>query len=361
MKRPVFNFSPGPAMLPAEVMAQAQREFLDWRGTGMSVMEVSHRGKDFSEMAAETEADLRELLAIPDHYHVLFLAGGATGQFSAVPMNLLTKNQQADYVNTGHWSRKAIAEAERYGQINVVARMQEMSGGTSIPTQAHWSLNPKAAYVHYTPNETIDGVEFHWTPQTGDVPLIADMSSNILSRPIRVGDYGIIYAGAQKNMGPAGIAVVIVREDLVQDPLPTTPVLYRYQVEVANKSFYNTPPTYNWYLVGLVLKWLKKQGGLAVMAERNQRKAQKLYDFIDEHEFYSNPVEPSCRSWMNVPFRLRDGALDGRFLEMAAAEGLVNLKGHAVVGGMRASIYNAMPEEGVDALIAFMAEFASEF
>lgn len=357
---PVFNFSAGPAMLPIEVMQQAQAEMRNWRGKGMSVMEISHRGKDFTEMAEQSEADLRELLAIPDNYHVLFLAGGATAQFSAIPMNLLTENKHADYIDTGHWSKKALTEASRYGEINVAARCKDDDHTLSIPTQDSWQLNPNAAYVHYTPNETIAGVEFHWVPETGDVPLVADMSSNILSRPINVSDYGIIYAGAQKNMGPAGIGIVIIRDDLVKEPLPTTPVLYRYQVEVAQKSFYNTPPTYSWYMVGLVLTWLKQQGGLAVMAERNQRKARKLYDFIDAHDFYHNPVDLSCRSRMNIPFSLQDNMLDGQFLAAAEAAGLMNLKGHILSGGMRASLYNAMPEEGVDALITFMASFACQ-
>ncbi|MDF3054282.1 MAG: phosphoserine aminotransferase [Gammaproteobacteria bacterium] len=359
MRQPVFNFSAGPAMLPVEVLKQAQAEMLDWRGKGMSVMEVSHRGKDFTEMANQSEADLRELLAIPNNYHVLFLAGGATAQFSAIPMNLLTKNKKADYIDTGQWSRKAIKEAERYGEIHIAASVKD-DGVLSIPTQDSWSLTPNAAYLHYTPNETIDGVEFHWIPQTGNVPLVADMSSNILSRPINVNDYGIIYAGAQKNMGAAGIGVVIIREDLVKEPMPTTPILYNYQVEVANKSFYNTPPTYNWYLVGLVLAWLKKQGGLSIMAEHNQRKARKLYNFIDAHSFYHNRVAPACRSWMNIPFILQDNQLDGQFLAEAEANGLTNLKGHILAGGMRASIYNAMPEEGVDTLISFMKAFADK-
>jgi phosphoserine aminotransferase len=250
MAQPVFNFSAGPAMLPVEVMQQAQAEMRNWRGKGMSVMEISHRGKDFTEMADQSEADLRELLAIPNNYHVLFLAGGATAQFSAIPMNLLTTNKHADYIDTGQWSKKALTEAARYGEINVAASTKDDGDTLFIPPQDTWQLNPNAAYAHYTPNETIAGIEFHWTPETGNTPLVADMSSNILSRPINVSDYGIIYAGAQKNMGPAGIGVVIIRDDLVKEPLPTTPILYRYQVEINNKSFYNTPPTYSWYMVG---------------------------------------------------------------------------------------------------------------
>lgn len=360
MTQTVYNFSPGPAMLPREVMEQAQAEMLDWRGTGLSVMEVSHRSKDFiEEVANRSEADLRELMSIPDNYHVLFLAGGATAQFSAIPMNLMAENQTADYVDTGQWSKKAIKEASRYGEVSVVAASQK-DELVSIPSQDSWSLNSNAAYLHYTPNETIDGVEFHWVPQTGDVPLVADMSSNILSRPMDVSDYGIIYGGAQKNMGPAGIGVVIIRDDLVKTPMPTTPILYNYQVEIENKSFYNTPPTYSWYLISLVFAWLKKQGGLEAIAEHNKNKAQKLYGFIDENDFYSNGVDLSCRSLMNVPFSLANPDLDKLFLEQSAAAGLANLKGHRLVGGMRASIYNAMPEAGVDALLDFMKSFAQK-
>jgi phosphoserine aminotransferase len=353
----VFNFSAGPAALPTEVLQQAQAEMLDWHGTGMSLMEMSHRGEAFTQVAEQAEADLRELLAIPAHYRVLFLAGGATTQFSMVPMNLLTANKAADYIETGQWSQKAIVEAECYGTINIAARV-EKTPHVHIPPQEHWLLDPKAAYVHYTPNETIDGIEFHWVPKTGAVPLVADMSSTLLSRPINVGDYGIIYAGAQKNIGPAGLTIVIIREDLLREPIATTPVLYNYRVQAENKSCYNTPPTYSWYLAGLVFAWLKRQGGLTVMAERNQRKANKLYNFIDAHPFYSNNVDPQCRSWMNVPFSLRNDQLDKTFLAEAEKAGLTNLKGHRLVGGMRASIYNAMPEEGVDALIEFMQHFA---
>lgn len=356
----VYNFSPGPAMVPKDVLCQAQAEMLSWHGSGMSVMELSHRGKEFLRVADQSEADLRELLTIPDNYHVLFLAGGATSQFSMIPMNLLGSHKTADYVNTGQWSQKAIEEAERYGMIRIVAKT-EKDAKVSIPSQDKWSLNPEAAYVHYTPNETIDGVEFHWIPKTGDVPLIADMSSTILSRPIDVSAYGLIYAGAQKNIGPAGLTVVIIRDDLLQTPMPMTPVLYNYQIQVKNKSSYNTPPTYSWYLASLVFAWLKHQGGLTAMAERNQRKAMKLYRFIDGHEFYSNHVDPNCRSWMNVPFSLKNDALDGKFLSEAETVGLMNLKGHRLVGGMRASIYNAMPEVGVDALIEFMSQFASKY
>ncbi len=355
----VFNFSAGPAMLPAEVLKQAQEEMLDWRGSGMSVMEMSHRGKEFVSIAAEAEADLRELMNIPANYKVLFLQGGATGQFAAVPMNLLRGKTKADYVNTGAWSKKAIAEAKKYCQVNVVAS-SEASNFTTIPPRSEWKLSgEEAAYVHYTPNETIGGVEFHWIPEVGDVPLVADMSSTILSRPIDVSKFGLIYAGAQKNIGPAGLVIVIVREDLLGQTIPGTPTLLDYQEQAAADSMYNTPPTYSWYLAGLVFKWLKAKGGLQAMAEINKRKADKLYAAIDgSGGFYRNPVDPACRSWMNVPFLLPSVELEKLFLEQAKKEGLETLAGHRSVGGLRASIYNAMPEEGVDKLVAFMAEFA---
>lgn len=355
----IFNFSPGPAMLPTAVLEQAQTEMLNWQGTGMSVMELSHRGKEFTEIAERAEADLRELLGIPAHYQVLFLSGGASHQFSMVPLNLMHRKKTADYVETGQWSQKAIAEGARYGAVNIVAR-SEKTDRVHIPAAQTWSLNPQAAYVHYTPNETIDGVEFHWTPQTGDVPLVADMSSTLLSRPLNVSAYGIIYAGAQKNIGPAGLTIVIIREDLLQTPREDTPILYDYSIQAKNKSCYNTPSTYSWYLAGLVFAWLKRQGGLPAMAIRNQRKAEKLYNFIDQHEFYSNQVHAECRSWMNVPFNLQNPQLDEKFLHEAELVGLSNLKGHRLVGGMRASIYNAMPEAGVDALIQFMQDFAKK-
>lgn len=354
----IFNFSPGPAMLPTEVLQHAQAEMLDWQGTGMSVAELSHRGKEFTQIAEQAEADLRELLAIPSHYQVLFLSGGASTQFSMIPLNLMGAQKTADYIETGQWSQKAIAEAKRYGTVNIAARSTKAES-VYIPAQPSWSLNPNAAYVHYTPNETIDGVEFHWTPATGNVPLVADMSSTLLSRPIDVSAYGLIYAGAQKNIGPAGLTIVIIREDLLVEPHPQTPVLYDYRVQVKNKSCYNTPSTYSWYLAGLVFAWLKRQGGLEAMAIRNQRKANKLYEFIDNHDFYSNSVHLECRSWMNVPFSLQNPALDEKFLDEAEQVGLTNLKGHRLVGGMRASIYNAMPEVGVDALIQFMQNFAN--
>ncbi len=352
----VYNFSAGPAVLPEEVLNQAKEEMLDWHGCGMSVMEMSHRGKEFSSIAEQAEADLRELMAIPDDYKVLFLQGGASSQFTAIPMNLLRGKQNADYINTGSWSKKAIAEAKRYCEVNVAASTEE-SKFTTTPSQNALNFNADAAYVHYTPNETIQGVEFPYIPETKGVPLIADMSSNILSRPVDVSKFGMIYAGAQKNIGPAGLTVVIVKEELLGDVVASTPTMFNYATMADGGSMYNTPPTYGWYLAGLVFQWLKKNGGLQKMAEVNERKASKLYAAIDGSDFYNNPVEPNSRSWMNVPFTLANADLDATFLEEAKGAGLVTLKGHRSVGGMRASIYNAMPEAGVDALIAFMADF----
>ena len=351
-----FNFSAGPAALPTEVLERAQQEILDWRGCGMSVMEMSHRGKEFVSIAEQAEADLRELMAIPANYKVLFLQGGASGQFAMVPQNLLGEQHTADYINTGSWSKKAIAEGKRYCNVNIAAT-SEKSNFTTVPPVATWQLNKDAAYVHYTPNETIGGVEFHFVPEVGEVPLVADMSSTILSRPIDVSGFGVIYAGAQKNIGQAGITVVIVREDLIGDALAGTPSMFSYRLHANAGSMYNTPPTYAWYVAGLVFQWLKQQGGLSAMAVRNERKSKKLYAAIDHSDFYHNPVDPPSRSWMNVPFILANPELDARFLKESAETGLLTLKGHRSVGGMRASIYNAMPEEGVDALIAFMAEF----
>ncbi|MDH5513593.1 MAG: 3-phosphoserine/phosphohydroxythreonine transaminase [Gammaproteobacteria bacterium] len=352
----VFNFSAGPAMLPRTVLQQAREELIDWHGTGMSVMEMSHRGKEYMSIATQAEADLRSLLDIPDNYYVLFLQGGATTQFAMVPHNLLRGKTRADYINTGAWSKKAIAEARRYCDVNVAASSDETSY-TSIPDASDWQLDADAAYVHYTPNETIGGVEFHAIPDVGEVPLVADMSSTILSRPLDVSRFGVIYAGAQKNIGPAGLTVVIVRNDLVGDTLDSTPSMFDYKAHADNGSMLNTPPTFAWYLAGLVFKWIGEQGGLTTMAAINERKAQRLYNAVDSSGFYSSPVDPACRSWMNVPFTLADAALDGDFLEQAKAAGLLNLKGHRSVGGMRASIYNAMPEAGVNALIDFMKEF----
>lgn len=356
--RKVFNFSAGPAMLPEEVLLQAQAEMLDWQGTGMSIMELGHRGEEFKIIAEQAEADLRELMAIPKNYQVLFLAGGATTQFSMVPMNLFNGKNTADYLDTGIWSKKAIDEASRYGIVNIAAQTEKRDGLFYIPEQSTWSLNPEAAYVHFTPNETIEGIEFHWVPKTGDVPLVADMTSMILSKPVNVNDYGIIYAGTQKNVGQAGLNIAIVREDLLKDPLPGTPTLYNYKIMAENNSFYNTPPTYAWYISGLVLNWMKRHGGVKAFAELNQRKSAKLYSYIDANkDFYINSVNPNCRSIMNIPFSLIRSELTDSFLELAQEAGLKNLKGHRIVGGMRASMYNAMPEAGVDALIEFMKEF----
>ncbi|MBA1148296.1 3-phosphoserine/phosphohydroxythreonine transaminase [Ectothiorhodospiraceae bacterium WFHF3C12] len=352
----VFNFSAGPAVLPEEVLKQAREEMLDWQGSGMSVMEMSHRGKEFVSIAETAEADLRELMSIPDNYKVLFLQGGATGQFAGVPLNLLGGKGKADYVNTGNWSKKAIAEAKKYCDVNVAAEGGK-SDPMSIPAQSEWQTSPDAAYLHYTPNETISGVEFPFVPETGDVPLVADMSSTILSRPVDVSKFGVIYAGAQKNIGPAGITVVIVREDLIGNADPKTPSFIDYQVQADADSMSNTPPTYAWYIAGLVFQWLKRQGGLEAMAEINKRKADKLYAAIDGSDFYRNPVDPACRSWMNVPFVLADDGLNETFLAEAKDAGLTTLKGHRSVGGMRASIYNAMPEAGVDRLVEFMKDF----
>lgn len=352
----VYNFSAGPAMLPEPVLEQARDELLDWHGTGMSVMEMSHRGKAFVSIAEQAEADLRELMAIPDNYKVLFLQGGASSQFAMVPLNLSQAGQRVDYINTGSWSKKAIAEAQRYCDVHIAGSSEE-SNFTTVPAQEALNLSADAAYVHYTPNETIGGVEFPYVPDTGEVPLVADMSSTILSRPIDVSRFGVIYAGAQKNIGPAGLTIVIVREDLIGRAREVTPTMFDYKVHADAGSMYNTPPTYAWYLAGLVFRWLKDLGGLEKMAEINRRKAEKLYAAIDASDFYHNPVDPSCRSWMNVPFTLAEPELDATFLKEAEAAGLVTLKGHRSVGGMRASIYNAMPETGVDALIDFMADF----
>jgi len=352
----VYNFSAGPAALPVEVLERAREEMVDWSGSGMSVMEMSHRGKEFMSIAEQAEADLRELMAIPGDYKVLFLQGGASSQFAMVPMNLAGATGKADYINTGAWSKKAIAEGKRYCAVNL-AGSSEDSKFTTAPGQADLALSPDAAYVHYTPNETIGGVEFPYIPDTAGVPLVADMSSTILSRPVDVSRFGIVYAGAQKNIGPAGLTVVIVRGDLIGEPLAGTPTMFSYATQAETGSMYNTPPTYAWYLAGLVFQWLKERGGLAGMAEVNRRKAEALYQAIDASGFYTNPVDPPCRSWMNVPFTLADPNLDSTFLQEASAAGLKTLKGHRSVGGMRASIYNAMPEDGVQALIDFMADF----
>ena len=351
-----YNFCAGPAALPQAVLEQAQQEMLDYRGLGLSIMEMSHRDNVFVEIAEQAEKDLRDLMGISDDYTVLFLQGGASSQFAMVPMNLLGEGQTADYINTGQWSKKAIKEAGRYGKINVAASSEDTNFST-VPPQDSWNLSDNPAYVHYCPNETIGGLEYSFVPALGDTPLVADMSSTILSRPVDVNQYGLIYAGAQKNIGPAGLTLVIVRKDLLGKAASSVPAMLNYQIHADNGSMYNTPPTYAWYLSGLVFSWLKKQGGVGNMGEINQRKAEKLYGFIDNSGLYSNPVEVISRSRMNVPFVLADDRLDKPFLDQAQAAGLLNLKGHRSVGGMRASIYNAVPEAAVDALIAFMAEF----
>jgi len=354
-----FNFSAGPAMLPTAVIERAREEMLDWNGSGMSVMEMSHRGKEFVSIAEKAEADLREILSIPENYKVLFLQGGASSQFAMIPLNLLRGKTNADYINTGMWSKKAIAEAKRFCDVHLAGDTSD-NNFTSVPDENALELNAEAAYVHYTPNETIGGVEFGYIPETGDVPLVADMSSTILSRPIDVSRFGLIYAGAQKNIGPSGLTIVILREDLIGNPADGIPTMFDYATHANADSMYNTPPTYNWYLAGLVFEWIKDQGGLSSIAEVNQRKAAKLYTVIDNSGFYANPVAENARSWMNIPFTLADPGLDAEFLSGATKRGLLTLKGHRSVGGMRASIYNAMPEEGVDTLISYMQEFEKQ-
>jgi phosphoserine aminotransferase len=351
----VFNFSPGPAALPLEVLERARDELLDWQHSGMSVMEISHRSKDFVQVATEAEADLRDLLSIPRNYKVLFLQGGASAQFSLVPLNLATPQSTVDYVNTGHWSHRAIAEAGRYCNVHVAGDAGD--DYTRVPPQSELRFSADAAYAHYTPNETIGGVEFGYVPDTRTVPLVADMSSSILSRPIDVSKFGLIYAGSQKNIGPSGLVVAIVRDDLIGHARTETPRVFDYKAIADNQSMLNTPPTFAWYMAGLVFKWLKRAGGLAAIGERNRVKAQTLYAALDASQLYKNTVAKDARSWMNVTFTLNEPELDAAFLTEAAAAGLHGLKGHRVLGGMRASIYNAMPLAGVEALIAFMREF----
>jgi phosphoserine aminotransferase len=352
----VFNFSAGPAALPEAVLRQAADEMLDWHGSGMSVMEMSHRGPEFISIHAQAESLLRELLAIPANYKVLFLQGGGLGHNAFIPMNLLGDKTGIDFVNTGEWSKKSIAEARKYARVNVAASA-EASHFTHVPERGTWQLDPDAAYVHICANETIGGVEYHWTPDVGAVPLVADMSSNILSRPVDVSKYGLIYAGAQKNIGPAGLTIVIVREDLLGRALPITPTVFDLKNQADNDSMLNTPPTYSIYIAGLVFQWIKAQGGVAAMAQRNRAKAALLYDFLDASRFFSSRVARADRSLMNVPFYLRDESLNGEFLKGAQERGLLQLKGHRSVGGMRASIYNAMPIEGVQALVTYLKEF----
>ena len=352
----VFNFSAGPAALPEPVLRQAAEEMLDWHGSGMSVMEMSHRGREFIAIAAEAESLLRRLLAVPAGYKVLFMQGGAIAENALVPMNLLRGKASADYIDTGEWSKKSIKEAKKYAAINVAASGAD-TGYTTIPPRATWKLDANAAFVHICSNETIGGVQYHFTPDVGPVPLVADMSSDILSRPVDVAKYGLIYAGAQKNIGPAGLTIVIVREDLLGHPHPMLPTAFDYKTVADNESMYNTPPTYAIYIAGLVFKWLEAQGGLAGMEAHNRAKAALLYDFLDSSSFFKNPVAKEDRSRMNVPFTLKDASLDEAFLKGASSRGMVQLKGHRSVGGMRASIYNAMPLAGVRALVAYMKDF----
>lgn len=352
----VFNFSAGPATVPLPVLEKAQREMLDWQGSGMSVMEMSHRGKDFISIAEKAEADVRELMNVPANYKVLFLQGGATTQFSMVPMNLLNGNNKACYVNTGAWSKKAIKEAKIHCDVTLSASSED-DNFMSIPALDSWDIDQNAAYLHYTSNETIGGVEFQSVPEVGGINLVSDMSSNILSREIDVSKFAVIYAGGQKNMGPSGIALTIVRDDLIGHVQTGSPSMMDYKNHADTGSMFNTPATYSWYFMGLVFEWIKEQGGVAALEARNIRKAEKLYAAIDSSGFYANPVEVASRSRMNVTFTLANDTLDALFLSEAKAAGLVTLKGHRSVGGMRASIYNAMPEEGIDALISMMAEF----
>jgi phosphoserine aminotransferase len=352
----VFNFSAGPAVLPEAVLRQAAAEMMDWHGSGMSVMEMSHRGKEFVGIAAKAESDLRALLSIPASYKVLFLQGGAIAENALVPMNLLAGRTAADYVNTGEWSKKSIKEAKKYCTVNIAASAEDQNF-SYVPAREIWKLDPSAAYVHVCTNETIGGVEYQWTPDTGPVPLVADMSSHILSRTIDVAKYGVIYGGAQKNAGPAGLTLVIVRDGLLDRALPITPSAFHWKEQAASDSMVNTPPTYAIYVAGLVFEWLLAQGGVAAIEARNIAKAKLLYDCLDRSEFYLSPVRKEDRSRMNVPFKLSDASLDEAFLQGAKERGMVQLKGHRAVGGMRASIYNAMPIEGVQTLVSYLEDF----
>jgi phosphoserine aminotransferase len=353
----VFNFAAGPATLPAPVLEQVRDELLDWQGCGASVMEVSHRSKPFMDVARESEALLRNLLGVPDSYRVLFLQGGARAQFAAVPLNLAQPGASADYLNTGIWSKLAIAEAERFLAHVHLAADEAASGYSTVPAPQALRLTGGAAYLHYTANETIGGVEFHHIPDSAPAPLVADMSSTLLSRPLPVEKFGLIYAGAQKNLGPAGLTVVIVRAELLGRARPGTPAVWDYRKVADEGSMLNTPPVFAWYVAALVLRWIKAQGGLEAMAQRNRAKSQLLYQSIDASGFYANAVPAGSRSWMNVPFRLPSPALEAQFTAAARAAGLINLEGHRAVGGLRASLYNAMPLAGVEALVAFMKEF----
>ena len=354
-----YNFSAGPAMLPKEVLLKIQEELIEYGNSKASVMEISHRGVDFMEAAEKSEKDLRELLKIPDHYKLLFLQGGASAQFSMVPINLLRGGSKANYANTGHWSVKAIAEAKRYCEVNVCTDSTE-NNFTNIDDFQNWDIDEAASYLHYTPNETIAGLEFDYIPDVS-MPIAADMSSTILSREIDVSKYGVIYAGAQKNIGPSGLTIVIVRDDLIGYAVNGQPKLFDYATQANNDSMFNTPATFPWYAAGRVFEWIKEKGGLSAMQAINKAKAESLYSAIDNSDFYSNPVSMKYRSWMNIPFLLADEKLNSKFLEHSKDSGLLALKGHRSVGGMRASIYNAMPQEGVDALVSFMNDFEKDF
>ncbi|HCU66133.1 MAG TPA: phosphoserine transaminase [Rheinheimera sp.] len=351
-----YNFCAGPAMLPTEVMLQAQEEFINWHGRGCSIMEMSHRGKDFMAVAAKAEQDLRELMQIPAHYKVLFMHGGGRGQFAAVPLNLMQAGKTADYIVSGAWSKAAAEEALKFGAVKTQQIQHKVDGIRTLTAEKDWLINPNASYVHFCPNETVDGLEFTGVPET-EVPLVADLSSTILSRPLDVSHYGVIYAGAQKNIGPSGLTVAIVREDLLPKASSNIPAILDYRLAAENDSMFNTPPTYAWYLAGLVFAWLKRQGGVEAMGKLNQQKADTLYGYIDQSDFYRNDVAPQYRSWMNVPFLLADERLNDLFVSEAENAGLLALKGHRMVGGMRASIYNAMPLAGVQTLVTFMQEF----
>jgi phosphoserine aminotransferase len=351
-----YNFCAGPAMLPTEVMLQAQEELINWHGRGCSIMEMSHRGKDFMAVAAKAEQDLRDLMQVPTNYKVLFMHGGGRGQFSAVPLNLMQAGKKADYIVSGAWSKAAAEEAIKFGEINTQQIQQKVDGIRTLVSEQDWPLDPNASFVHFCPNETVDGIEFTGIPDT-QTPLVADLSSTILSRPIDVSRYGVIYAGAQKNIGPSGLTLVIVREDLLPQKGANIPAVLDYRLAAENDSMFNTPPTYAWYLAGLVFDWLKRQGGVEAMGKINQLKASTLYGYIDQSDFYRNDVAPQYRSTMNVPFLLADDRLNDLFVAESEAAGLLALKGHRMVGGMRASIYNAMPLEGVQTLVTFMKEF----
>ncbi len=354
----MFNFASGPAILPKEVLKQAQSEMLDWNGTGMSVMEMPFTSDEFKSIAIQAETNLRLLLDLPDNYHILFMQGGAYGHFSLLAMNLLGKNKQADYVQTGHWSSRAINEAKRYGDINIVASSEE-SGFEHIPEQSEWNLNNKAAYCHFTSNETANGVQFHWTPETNDIPLIADVTSDFLSRKIDVSKYGMLYASAQKNIGIAGLSIVIIREDLLDQSMDVTPTVFNYGKQAKNNSRVNTLPTYSIYISGLIFRWLLELGGLDNVENMNKQKAGALYAAIDNDEQYYCVVNKADRSTVNICFNLKNKSMESTFLKEASNMGLINLKGHGARGGIRASIYNAMPQSGVDTLIDFMQDFPS--